>query len=379
MTTVVHLITTLTQGGAERALSESVPLPDEHPGERHIVVSLVPDGMFADVLRARGIEVRDLGMRPGRDLVRGTVRLMRLLREVNADTVIAWLYHAALIAELAHAMSRRSSVIWLFRGALHTHEAMPRHTRATISLLARRSTRKALVAVNSSAGIKDHQRVGFRPEAWALTVNGCDTTVFRPDAADRAAVRTELGVDEPDIVFITVGRDHHDKGLDVLLAALEQSEAPTRGARHRSSDAPTLHVVLVGTGTEHVGTSLDTSAVLHRLGEREDVARLLRGADILVLPSRTEGTPNVVLEAMATGLPCIVTDVGGCRELVADTGTVVAPEDPVALASALGAMARLLSTERADLGARARTRIIRHFDREAARATYRRLWAGGED
>ncbi|MGA1077407.1 MAG: hypothetical protein ACO3VG_00240, partial [Nitriliruptoraceae bacterium] len=73
--TVVHLITTLTQGGAERVLSEVVPRPGElgedGAAERHVVVSLAPGGMFADVLRERGVEVRDLGMRPGRDLVRG--------------------------------------------------------------------------------------------------------------------------------------------------------------------------------------------------------------------------------------------------------------------------------------------------------------------
>ena len=379
MFTVVHLITTLTQGGAERVLSESVPLPGEHRGERHVVISLVPGGMFADVLRARGVEVRDLGMRPGRDLVRGTLRLVRLLREVRADVVIAWLYHAALIAELAHMISRRSAIIWVFRGALDTYAAMPRHTRATIALLARRSSRKALIAVNSRAGIEDHQRVGFRPAAWALTVNGCDTTMFRPDAVDRAAVRAELGVQESDVVVIAVGRDHHDKGLDVLLVGLEQLATPAQRAPLGSSDAPTLHVVLVGTGTQHVGMSHGSSAVLHPLGERDDVARLLRGADILVLPSRTEGTPNVVLEAMATGLPCIVTDVGDCRELVDDTGKVIAPADPSALASALGMMARLLPSERADLGARARARIVAGFDRDASRATYRRLWAGGED
>jgi len=373
VTTVVHLITTLTQGGAERVLSESVPLPGEHPGERHVVVSLVPGGMFADVPRERGVEVRDLGMRPGRDLVRGTVRLVRVLRELHADVVIAWLYHAALLAEMARTMSRKTSVVWVLRGALHTLDAMPRHTQVTIALLARRSSRKALVAVNSSAGIEDHRRIGFRPRAWALTVNGCDTTVFRPDVDDRAAVRTQLGVQDDDVVAIVVGRDHHDKGLDVLLAALEQH------AHLEPLDTSTLHVVLVGTGTEHVGASLRSPAVLHRLGERDDVARLLRGADLLVLPSRTEGTPNVVLEAMATGLPCVVTDVGDCRELVADTGTVVAPEDPAALATALAAMARLDPVDRADLGARARARIVTRFDRATARAAYRHLWTGGED
>jgi len=371
VTTVVHLITTLTQGGAERVLSETVPLPGEHPDERHVVVSLVPGGMFADVLRARGVEVRDLGMRPGRDLVRGTVRLVRVLRELHADVVIGWMYHPPLLAELARPFAGRPEVVWFLQGSLRTLDAMPRHTRATIALLARRSSRKALVAVNSSAGIEDHRRVGFRPQAWALTVNGCDTTVFHPDVDARAAVRTQLGARDGDVVAIVVGRDHHDKGLDVLLTALEQH------AHLEPLDTSTLHVVLVGTGTEHVGTSLRSPAVLHRLGERDDVARLLRGADLLVLPSRTEGTPNVVLEAMATGLPCVVTDVGDCRELVADTGIVVAPEDPAGLATALAAMARLDPVDRADLGARARARIVTSFDRATARAAYRRLWAGG--
>ena len=105
--TVVHVITTLTQGGAERVLSEVVPAYGVHPGERHVVVALAGGGMFADLLEARGVEVRSLDMRPGRDLLRGVRGMRAIGRELDPDLVVAWMYHACLVTLLARPPRRR--------------------------------------------------------------------------------------------------------------------------------------------------------------------------------------------------------------------------------------------------------------------------------
>jgi len=385
--TVLHLITTLTQGGAERVLSEVVPRPDargeDGADERHVVVSLAPGGMFAEVLRERGVEVRDLGMRPGRDLVAGTRRLATVLRELRPTLVVAWMYHACLLATAAAAVAGRrgapsdrprATVAWLLRGSLHTRAGLPWHTRLVIRLLARLARRPRwlapdVVAVNSRAGLAHHDRAGYRPRRWRILTNGVDTTAFAPDATDRAAVRADLGVGEDTVLAITVARRHPQKDHAGLLAAADVAAATCRAA-----GGPDLAVVLVGTGTEGLTGTTPAGVTVRGLGERRDVARLLRGADLVVSASLTEGLPNALLEAMASGLPPVATDVGDCREVVGDAGRLVPAADPAALGAAIAELCLLPASDRRELGARARRRTEARYGVGRARREYRALW-----
>ncbi len=379
-TTVVHLITTLGQGGAERVLSQVVPRPDDtprradgRPTERHVVVSLADGGMFADVLLGAGVEVHGLGMRPGRDVVRGTLRLAALLRELRPGMVISWMYHASLLDLLARPLSgrsRRARMVWAVRGSLHTgtgpDSGLPFHTRLTIRLLALCSRRPEAVVANSRTGRSHHIRIGYRPRRWIMLPNGCDTDEFHPDPVERRAVRAELGIGDDAVIAIAVARTHPQKDHPTLLEA----------ARRAHREHPDLELVLVGTGTETLDAGVDAPLALrvHGLGERRDVARLLRGADLVVSSSLTEGMPNALLEAMASGLIPVATDVGDCRSIIADAGQVVPTADPVALAAAIGRVAALTGPEGVTGGIRARERIIQHHDADLARREYRALW-----
>jgi glycosyltransferase involved in cell wall biosynthesis len=367
--TVVHLITTLTQGGAERVLSEVVPSPADDAGVRHVVVSLARGGMFAELLAARGMEVRSLDMRPGRDLVRGVRRMRALERELTPELVISWMYHACLVALLAHPLRRRGGSprqVWFLQGALHNLDGLPWHTRAIVRLLARWSRRPDVLAINSREGLAHHVRLGYRPAGWTVLVNGCDTAVFRPDADDRLAVRDELGVPDDTVLLASVARVHPQKDHPTLLAAVHAA---------RTID-PRIRLLMIGTGTDALAASDHggPDGSVQGLGPRPDVARLVRGCDLVVSSSTTEGLPNALLEGMASGLPAVVTDVGDCREVVGDTGRVVRPADPQALADAIVALAGLTDDERRRLGARARQRVVGRHDAEQARREYRALW-----
>lgn len=150
-----------------------------------------------------------------------------------------------------------------------------------------------------------------------------------------------------------------------MIAAMERA--------HESVDR--LELLLVGTRTERFARRRsDGLLTIHGLGERGDVTRLLRAADLVVSSSITEGMPNALLEAMASGLPAAVTDVGDCRAAVGEAGHVVAPHDPEALADAIVQLAELLPDARHALGARARSHIIAEFGVERAQSAYRALW-----
>jgi len=149
---------------------------------------------------------------------------------------------------------------------------------------------------------------------------------------DRSRIRAAVGLDAHDQMVLTVARYTYQKGHDILLDAIPSVLA----------GAPRARFVWVGTGPlEAVMREAVCARGLDRhvlfLGQRHDVPDLMRGADLFVLPSRFEGLPLAVLEAMAAKLPVVATRVCGTEEAVQDgvTGVLVEPDDPQALAAAL--------------------------------------------
>ena len=174
------------------------------------------------------------------------------------------------------------------------------------------------MTANSVAGLKSHLALGYRPRRAEVVANGIDIDEFRPDSAARHAVRTELDIADDAIVLAHVARVDAMKDHGSFLAAMAQ--------------LPDLSAVLVGAGTEN----LPAAPNVLRLGRRHDVARLFAAADFAVSSSRCgEGFSNVLAEGMACGLPAVATDVGDAKLIVGDTGLVVPPESPDALAAAI--------------------------------------------
>ncbi len=201
--------------------------------------------------------------------------------------------------------------------------------------------------------------------------NGVDTVRFHPGPSGaRAEARKQLGLPlGPLLVF--AGRLDPQKNLEGLLDAVQPLLV-----RH-----PDLHVLLIGDGPlrGQLESRVAAGGLRHRVtlsGLVEDVAPYLRTADIFVLPSLGEGMPNALLEAMATGLPCIATRIGGCTDLIRDgeSGVLVPAGNPGALGEAIGSL--LASPEqRVRLGEAARQVAVTSFslDRmlDAYEACYR--------
>jgi glycosyltransferase involved in cell wall biosynthesis len=153
--------------------------------------------------------------------------------------------------------------------------------------------------------------------------------------ADRTAVRRVLNTPEEAVVFCFVGRLTEQKGIDVFLRAIKMLPGQSGAFR----------VWLVGDGPlrselEQYVAKENLGSIVQFLGYRSDVPEILQASDVFVLPSRYEAMPISLLEAMAAGLPCVVTSVGDNAKIVEDgtTGIVVPPENPEALATALRKM-----------------------------------------
>ncbi len=348
---VVHIITGLGRGGAEANLAQLVTRLDA-AHFRSVVISLTGEGALGPGIRAARVEVHALGMRRGVIDPRGLGRLVKLLRTIKPDVIQTWMYHADLLGLLASGLAGRPPVVWNVRCSNMDFTRYSRLTRLVVRSLARLSRFPVAVVVNSQAGLGLHESLGYRPRRWALVPNGFDIEKFRPDLAAPARLRATLNIDRDAAVVGHVARVDPMKDHAGFLEAAAQL----------ASQRPMVHVVLVGAGTETLiprARSLGLEGRVHALGERDDVAALMPGFDVLCLSSAFgEGFPNVLGEALACGVPCVTTDVGDAAAIVGDSGRIVPPSDPAALATALLDLIDAGPAARASLGRAGRQRIV---------------------
>ncbi len=215
------------------------------------------------------------------------------------------------------------------------------------------------------------QALGLGRVPAALIPNGVDARRYRPaDSLERAALRARLTFSEDEAIALFVGRLERRKGLDILLAAWADLV--------RRPKVPRLLIAGPGdTGQwARVAQANGVDSAVTFLGGRSDVLDLYQAADLLVFPSRAEGCPNVVLEAMASALPVVVTNVAGNREVVGEdgkAGRLVPSEDPAALAEAVVTLTASPALRR-EVGAAARERILERFDIDRVGAQYLSLY-----
>ncbi|CAN1721379.1 Glycosyltransferase [Hyphomicrobium sp. 1Nfss2.1] len=352
MTKIVHIITGLGSGGAERVLYQLVRRSATKHGRAHIVISLSGEGFYGGPLRSAGAIVHTLGMRPNRPPIFEFCRLVYLLRRIRPEVVMTWLYHADLVGTFAAKLAGTRRIIWNLRCSEFVFSDHPPMTGRIVALLARLSRMPTVVAVNSIAGQRDHIRLGYDPKQWAYLPNGFDTTEWTPDENGRAKVRAELGLTSSDFVVARAGRVDPQKDFPTFIAAI----------RMLVPRWPSLRFALLGQGTEQLELPPDIERSALVLGLRGDMCEVIRAFDLVVSSSAYgEGLPNIVAESMASGVPCVVTDVGDSALLVGDSGIVVPPNDPYALAEAIQSMMTMPVEQLEQLGARARERVEANY------------------
>lgn len=373
MLRVSHVITGLGVGGAEMMLVKLLTATD--PGRfRSHVISLSSDLALAAAVHDIGIPVDVLDVTPSAmSVLPAVVRTRRLLREAKPDLVQTWLYHADLVGGLA-AKWLRLPVIWNVQTSTVDPKGISRRTIHVMKLCAMTSGLIPDTIVSCSrAAIDVHIELGYR-DKFRVIPNGTDVAVFRPDAETRHAVRAELQLDDEVPVIGMAARLHAQKDHPNFLAA----------AADLVRSHPHVRFALCGLGLQsdnHELMEMVRSKGLEKhvllMGLRRDIHRVLNAFDIHTLSSSFgEGFPNVLGEAMATGVPCVVTDVGDSAMIVGDTGVAVPPRDAAALANGWRTLLDLDPAELAGLRVRARDRIVAEFSLDASVRQYEALYEG---
>lgn len=292
----------LGSGGAEMML---VQLVNGLPRQRHIVVSLTDGGKHAASLP----EVQNLGMRAGRPTLAACWRLFRLVRREKPDVLMGWMYHGCLSASLARLMRvRQVPVVWNIRQSLYDLKLEKTSTARVIRTLAPLSWLPSLITYNSQLSARQHESIGYNGSKTQIIPNGFDLSKWRP------------GSPTPFLIG-RFGRHANMKDYPTFIEAAKKIHARLPAARF----------LIVGAETE----SLDVPPFIEVLGERHDLPELTASLNIAVSSSAFgEGFPNVIGEAMACAVPVVATDIGDTRWVMGETGRLVPPRDPQALAEA---------------------------------------------
>ena len=368
---IVFIITGLSLGGAEMMLYKVLSRLDRKQFDP-VVVSLKCKGTLGDRISDLGIPVRTMGMKPGVPTLASTWRLIRTVRELNPDLIQGWMYHGNLAAQLAVTVAPHPvPVIWNIRHSLHSLDSEKAGTAAIIKLLAKLSSYPAQILYNSKTSAIQHEELGYKAGKTRIIPNGFDTDLFTPSTEARNSLRTELSIAENIFLIGLMGRYHAVKDhANFLKAAAILLET--------YSD---IHFVLAGREISRENIALQDfietwglTERIHLLGERPDMPHITAALHIASSSSYSEAFPNVIGEAMSCGVPCVVTDVGDSAWIVGDTGRVVPPRDPQALANAWKELIDLGSMGRERLGHLARTRIIEHFSLDSVVAQYEALY-----
>jgi len=341
---LLYLISELDHGGAEKSLFNLATHLDERFGKPE-VACLWGRGEVGAWFEAAGIKVTYLCPQHFSP-IRTIFKLRRMLKSGKFKLLHAYLYHANIIGRLA-AAGTGVPVVSSIRVAEEDRRFRVAVDRITHRLVkAETCVSESVRRWSISLGIPADKLVtipnGVAPELWQVS---------------GGKLKAELQLDDDEEIALFVGRLHHQKGPDVFMEA----------AKRLCPQRQRLHFVFVGDGPlaarlQRQANEANLSRQVHFLNRRDDLPDLMADANLLVLPSRWEGMPNVVLEAMAAGKPVVGSSVGGTPEAVVDgeTGLLVPPDDPQALADAV---ARILDDRELEeaMGRAGRRRVEAEF------------------
>jgi len=353
---VIHLITGLETGGAEMMLYRLVTNDSFF---KHSVVSMIDIGPIGEKIRVAGTPVYTLKMQKGIPDPRAIWRLVGLLRREKPKVLLTWMYHANLLGLIAGKMARVPCIVWGIHHSNLDPQGNKKMTIRVAKLCARLSRFSSAIVACSEVSRRVHIDLGYHPNKIRVIPNGFDLKIFKPDGNARKKVRDELGL-SPNVILIgLVARFNPQKDHANFLQA-----AALLGRRFSN-----IHFILCGDGITPDNQSLfrlvQQSRIdnrIHLLGRREDIPKLTATLDIASSSSSYgEAFPIVVGEAMGCGVPCVVTDVGDSALIVGDSGIVVPPQNPCALADAWHKLIEIGHKGRRQLGRVARKRIEKNF------------------
>ena len=356
------LIRSLNVGGAERQLIELVKGLDKNIFIITVGVFYHEGLLMEEINGIHGINVISLNKRGRWDILRFVFRFIKLLKTLQPDILCSFLPDANLVGLISGKIARVKQIVWGVRASNMDDSHYDWLAGISLRLSAFLSRFPDAIIANSYAGKEFHGSIGYNTNRMVVVPNGIDTDYFKPDQLAGLRVRNEWAFNEETITIGLVGRIDPMKDHTTFLRAVKIFDQEEHSVRF----------LCIGEGKEPCKSEIHSLCRVLGLndsimwvGERYDMAAVYNAMDIVTSTSSFgEGFPNVIGEAMACGVPCVVTDVGDSAIIVGEVGIVVPPKDPQALADGWRSMLKRLNDKSNLIKEMARERIVSHYNSE---------------
>jgi glycosyltransferase involved in cell wall biosynthesis len=363
MARILFVSTSTTVGGAEKTLFALATLLDHRAYPVAGVVSLKPEGHYAERLAQQGVNIQSLEL-TGAPRPADAKRLAKIIERARPDIVHAVMYQAIQLARMA-----KPHVSFPFK--LVSSPRVNYRSRSLWTLLVDRWLKERDDLLIAECDASRHfliKKLRYAPSKVITIRNGVDLAGWPASKIERQKKRMELRLGASDLLVGSIGRLDRQKGFPILIAAMA-----------RLKETP-LRCVILGDGPERARLeALIRSYHLERsvwlLGEKGEIPSWLSAFDLYCLPSLWEGLPNALLEAMALGLPVVASGVDGVPEAVVSgrNGLLVPPGNAEALAGALKSLAND-PEKRAAIGADAKAVVSTKFTLRRMIGEYERAY-----
>ena len=371
---VLHFIPRIGGGGAENFLRGLVAAMHDSPWQSVIVaVRVHPHEAFAADLEALGCVVHDLDASA---LLKPSVwtAVRRLIKLEDPDVVQTWMHHADFLGGIAAWSAGCRNIVWGVRATAVHRNPGDSDLKTTLFHRALGVSAKFLprtIIANSTAAIAVHEAMGYPQDRFVWVPNGVNAERFSPRPSCAAATRQALQLPAEAPVIGFAGRFHPVKDLALFFDAAAMLQT------HR----PDAHFVLVGGNEDELYP--EARSALEKLPHRDQVRfvpfapameQYYPAFTLFTLCSESEAFPNVLLEAMACGVPCAATAAGDCATMLKDLGPVVPLHDRQALLRGWLHLLSLTKAEHAALGARGRERAQQEYSMERAARRFQEVY-----
>lgn len=360
---ILYIVNSLELGGAEQIFFNILKNK-----KKILIITLISEGYFGNKLKNRGFKLINLNMKKNIFIIFKIFRLIQIINKYNPEIVHTWLYHSNLIGGIASKLSGVKKIFWSIHHEFEYSNIVMFIEMKILAFLSYLIPNKIVYCSYSSK--QSHTLNGYNRKLSNIIENGISLEKFKPKRDLRINLRKKLKIKKNCFLIGNISRYHPTKDHETLLKSLKILK----------KNKIFFKCILIGKGLSKSNVNLFNKIKEYNLednvilyGKSLKVHELLNAFDLNILSSKSECSPVTLLEAMASGVPSLSTNVGNAKNLIGNSGWIVESENPEALASCISYIAnnRYKLAEKSKLGIK---RVRSLYTREKMRLSYRALY-----